>query len=44
MKLLNKINENNEMKINEDPLWLIGPNKVLNSLCKVKRIEFQKML
>jgi hypothetical protein len=30
-KLLNKIIENNEIKIKEHPLSLLGPNKVLNS-------------
>lgn len=43
MKLLNKIIENNEIKIKEEPLCPIGPNSVLNSLCKVNKIEFQKI-
>ena len=43
IKLLNKINENNEIKIKVDPLWPEGPNNVLNSLCKVKIILFHKI-
>ena len=32
-----------EIKIKEEPLCPIGPNSVLNSLCKVSKIEFQKI-
>lgn len=41
MKLLNKINENNEINMKVLPLWLNGPRSVLNSLCKVLIIIFQ---
>lgn len=44
MKLLNKINENKEIKIKVDPLWPDGPNKVLNSLWRVNKIEFHIIL
>lgn len=40
---MNKINENNEIKINVDPLNLFIPNKVLNSLCSLFKIKFQKI-
>jgi hypothetical protein len=30
------------MKIKELPLCPVGPNKVLNSLCKVSRTKFQR--
>lgn len=40
-KLLNKINENKEIKINVLPLKELGPNKVLNSECNVKVIFVQ---
>ena len=40
-KLLNKIIENNEIKINVLPLELILPIKILNSLCKVIIILIQ---
>lgn len=43
-KLLNKINENNEIKINEHPFNLLVPKRVLNSLNKVKIILFHKKL
>lgn len=43
IKLLNKIIENKETKINVDPLAPIGPNNVLNSLCSVIKILFQKI-
>lgn len=41
-KLLNTIIENKEIKIKELPLWPVGPSRVLNSLWRVKRIEFQR--
>lgn len=41
IKLLNKIIENNETKINVDPFILIGLNKILNSLCNVNNTLFQ---
>lgn len=41
IKLLNKIIENKLIKIKEEPLWPIGPKRVLNSLCKVNKILFQ---
>lgn len=41
IKLLNKINENKEIKIKVDPLCPNGPKRVLNSLCKVIKILFQ---
>lgn len=44
IKLLNKIIENKETKIKVDPFGLIGPSKVLNSLCKEIRIIFQIIL
>jgi hypothetical protein len=41
-KLLNTIIENREIKINLLPLCPVGPSNVLNSLCKVNKIEFHK--
>lgn len=41
IKLLNKMNANSEIKMKVLPLWLNGPNKVLNSLCKVFKIIIQ---
>jgi len=35
IKLLNKIKENNEIKINEDPNFPCGNSKVLNWSCKI---------
>lgn len=40
-KLLNIINANKETNINVLPLCPFGPNNVLNSLWRVKRILFQ---
>ena len=42
IKLLNKIIENNETKINVLPLCPDGPNRVLNSLCKVTKCYYEK--
>lgn len=42
-KLLNKIKVNKEINIKVVPLKLKGPINVLNSLCKVIKIVFQKM-
>jgi hypothetical protein len=39
---LNTIIENKEIKIKVLPLCPVGPSKVLNSLWRVKRIEFHK--
>lgn len=44
IKLLNKIIENKETKIKVLPLWPDGPNKVLNSLWRVNKIVFQKIV
>lgn len=43
IKLLNKINENNETKINVEPLWPEGPKRVLNSLWRVSKILFHRI-
>lgn len=40
-KLLNIIKEKREINIKVLPLWPLGPNKVLNSLWRVIKIEFQ---
>jgi len=40
---LNKINKNKEIKIKDLPIFPEGDNNVLNSLCKVKKIKFQKI-
>lgn len=42
-KLLNRINLNKEMNISVDPL-ILGPIRVLNSLCNVKDTLFQIIL
>lgn len=44
MKLLNIISENSEIKIKVLPLCPVGPNRVLNSLWRVKRILFHRIL
>lgn len=43
-KLLNKINVNNEIKINVHPFILLGPSRVLNSLWRVNKTIFHKVL
>jgi hypothetical protein len=43
-KLLNKIIEKREIKINALPVFPVGLNRVLNSLKRVIRILFQKIL
>lgn len=40
IKLLNSTIENSEIKINVLPLWLVFPNRVVNSLCSVFKILF----
>lgn len=42
-KLLYRIRLNKEIKINELPLWPVGPKRVLNSLWRVSIILFQIM-
>jgi len=37
-KLLNRMNENSEMKIKVDPFILFTFNRILNSLCSVEAI------
>lgn len=43
-KLLNKINENKEIKIKALPGFLFGPKRVLNSLNNKNRLLFHKKL
>jgi hypothetical protein len=42
-KLLKRMNVNSEININVVPLYLWIPNRVLNSLCRVIKILFQKI-
>jgi hypothetical protein len=43
MKLLNRIIENSDTKINVLPECPVGPNKVLNSLCNIINTLFHRI-